>query len=68
MRQIVRAKAGRPDELQYVKLLQRHQKLRDGLRTLGSWELRESVHLLNTNQSAQWTNDSSPPIHPWDQR
>jgi len=68
IRQIVRAKAGRPDELQYVKLLQRHQKLRDGLRTLGSWELRESVHLLNTNQSAQWTNDSSPPIHPWDQR
>ena len=35
IRQIVRAKAG-TDELRYVKLLQRHQRLRDGLRTIGS--------------------------------
>ena len=36
IRQIVRAKAG-TDELRYVRLLQSHQKLRDGLRTIGSW-------------------------------
>jgi hypothetical protein len=35
IRQIVRAKTG-TDELRYVKLLQSHQKLRDGLRTIGS--------------------------------
>jgi hypothetical protein len=35
IRQIVRAKAG-TDELRYVRLLQSHQKLRDGLRTIGS--------------------------------
>jgi hypothetical protein len=35
IRQIVRAKTG-TDELRYVRLLQRHQKLRDGLRTIGS--------------------------------
>lgn len=35
IRQIVQAKAG-SDELRYVRLLQRHQKLRDGLRTIGS--------------------------------
>ena len=35
VRQIVRAKAG-SDESRYVKLLQSHQKLRDGLRTIGS--------------------------------
>jgi len=35
IRQIVRAKAG-PDELRYVRLLQSHQKLREGLRTIGS--------------------------------
>jgi hypothetical protein len=35
IRQIVRAKAGR-DELRYVRLLQSHQKLRDGLQTIGS--------------------------------
>jgi hypothetical protein len=34
-RQIVRAKAG-TDELRYVRLLQSHQRLRDGLRTIGS--------------------------------
>ena len=33
--QIVRAKTG-TDELRYMRLLQRHQKLRDGLRTIGS--------------------------------
>jgi len=35
IRQIVRAKTG-ADELRYVRLLQSHQKLRDGLRTIGS--------------------------------
>jgi hypothetical protein len=35
IRQIVRAKAGR-DESRYVRLLQSHQKLRDGLQTIGS--------------------------------
>jgi hypothetical protein len=35
IRQIVRAKAG-TDESRYVGLLQSHQKLRDGLRTIGS--------------------------------
>jgi hypothetical protein len=35
IRQIVRAKAG-TDESRYVRLLQSHQKLRDGLRTIGS--------------------------------
>jgi hypothetical protein len=35
IRQIVRAKTG-TDELRYVRLLQSHQKLRDGLRTIGS--------------------------------
>jgi hypothetical protein len=35
IRQIVRAKAG-TDELRYVRLLQGHQKLRNGLRTIGS--------------------------------
>ncbi|HEX4900902.1 MAG TPA: hypothetical protein VFV61_10240 [Pyrinomonadaceae bacterium] len=35
IRQIVRAKAG-TDELRYVRLLQRHQKLRAGLRKIGS--------------------------------
>jgi len=35
IRQIVRAKAG-TDELLYVRLLQGHRKLRDGLRTIGS--------------------------------
>jgi len=35
IRQIVRAKAG-TDELRYVRMLQGHQKLRDGLRTIGS--------------------------------
>jgi hypothetical protein len=35
IRQIVRAKAG-SDESRYVRLLQSHQKLRDGLRTIGS--------------------------------
>jgi hypothetical protein len=35
IRQIVQAKTG-TDELRYVRLLQRHQKLRDGLRTIGS--------------------------------
>src|SRR5439155_15828944 len=35
LRQIVRAKAG-TDELRFVRLLQSHQKLRDGLRTIGS--------------------------------
>jgi hypothetical protein len=38
IRQIVRAKAG-SDELRYVRLLQSHQKLRDGLRTIGSSRL-----------------------------
>ena len=38
IRQIVRAKAG-TDELRYVRLLQSHQKLRDGLRTIGSSRL-----------------------------
>jgi hypothetical protein len=38
IRQIVRAKGG-TDELRYVRLLQRHQKLRDGLRTIGSSRL-----------------------------
>jgi hypothetical protein len=36
--QIVRAKTG-PDELRYVRLLQSHQRLRDGLRTIGSSRL-----------------------------
>lgn len=36
--QIVRAKAGN-DELRYVRLLQGHQKLRVGLRTIGSREV-----------------------------
>jgi hypothetical protein len=40
IKQIVRAKSG-PDELRYVKLLQRHQKLRDSLRTIGSREVIE---------------------------
>ena len=35
IRQIVRAKAG-PDESRYVRLLQRHEKLREGLLTIGS--------------------------------
>lgn len=35
IRQIVRAKAG-SDELSYVRLLRSHQKLRDGLRRIGS--------------------------------
>jgi hypothetical protein len=35
IRQIVRAKAG-SDESRYVRLLQSHQKLRDGLRRIGS--------------------------------
>ncbi len=35
VRQIVRAKTG-SDELRYVRLLQSHQKLRDGLRRIGS--------------------------------
>jgi len=35
IRQIVGAKTG-TDELRYVRLLQGHQKLRDGLRTIGS--------------------------------
>jgi hypothetical protein len=35
VRQIVRAKTG-PDESRYVRLLQSHQKLRDGLRMIGS--------------------------------
>ena len=35
IRQIVRAKTG-GDELRYVRLVQSHQKLRDGLRTIGS--------------------------------
>ena len=35
IKQIVRAKTG-SDELRYVRLLQSHQKLRDGLRTIGS--------------------------------
>jgi hypothetical protein len=35
LRRILRAKAG-PDESRYVRLLQRHQRLRDGLRTIGS--------------------------------
>jgi hypothetical protein len=35
IRGIVRAKAG-TDELRYVRLLQSHRKLRDGLRTIGS--------------------------------
>jgi transketolase C-terminal domain/subunit len=35
IRQIVQAKTG-TDELRYVRLLQRRQKLRDGLRTIGS--------------------------------
>ena len=38
IRQIVRAKAG-ADELRYLRLLQSHQKLRDGLRTIGSGRL-----------------------------
>lgn len=38
IRQIFRAKGG-TDELRYVRLLQRHQKLRDGLRTIGSSRL-----------------------------
>jgi hypothetical protein len=38
IRQIVRAKAG-SDESRYVRLLQSHQKLRDGLRTIGSRRL-----------------------------
>lgn len=38
VKQIVRAKTG-ADELRYVKLLQRHEKLRDGLRTIGSREV-----------------------------
>ncbi len=40
IRQLVRAKAG-PDELRYVRLLQSHQKLRDGLRTIGSRDVTE---------------------------
>lgn len=35
IRQIVRAKTG-TDEARYVRLLQRHKKLRDGVRTIGS--------------------------------
>ncbi|HSO73772.1 MAG TPA: hypothetical protein VLU47_02960, partial [Blastocatellia bacterium] len=35
IKQIVRAKAG-ADEARYVRLLQRHKKLRDGVRTIGS--------------------------------
>jgi hypothetical protein len=35
IRQLVQAKAG-SDELHYVKLLQNHQKLRDGLRMIGA--------------------------------
>ncbi|MCM3900075.1 MAG: hypothetical protein ND866_00055 [Pyrinomonadaceae bacterium] len=35
IKQIIRAKAG-TDELRYVRLLQRHQKLRDGLLMIGS--------------------------------
>src|SRR2546429_4499277 len=35
LRQIVRAKTG-TDELRYVRLLQSHQKLRDGMRKIGS--------------------------------
>jgi len=38
IRQLVRAKAG-SDELRYVKLLQGHQKLRDGLRLIGSRDM-----------------------------
>lgn len=38
IRQIVRAKAG-TDELRYVRLLQSHQKLRDGLRMIGSCDV-----------------------------
>jgi hypothetical protein len=38
IKQIVRAKAG-TDELRYVRLLHSHQKLRDGLRTIGSSRL-----------------------------
>jgi hypothetical protein len=34
IKQIVQAKAG-PDERQYVRLLQSHSKLRDGIRTMG---------------------------------
>jgi hypothetical protein len=41
IRQIVRAKAG-TDELRYVRLLQSHQKLRDGLRTIGSSRLSKN--------------------------
>jgi hypothetical protein len=37
IRRICRAKAG-PDESRYVRLSQSHQKLRDGLRKLGSRE------------------------------
>lgn len=40
VKQIVRAKTG-TDELRYVKLLQRNQKLRDGLRAIGSREVIE---------------------------
>ena len=41
IKQIVRAKTG-TDELRYLKLLQRNQKLRDGLRAIGSREVIES--------------------------
>lgn len=40
VKQIVQAKTG-TDELRYVKLLQRNQKLRDGLRAIGSREVIE---------------------------
>jgi hypothetical protein len=40
IKQIVRAKAG-SDELRYVKLLQRNQNLRDGLRAIGSRDVIE---------------------------
>jgi len=38
IRQLVRAKSG-TDESRYVRLLQRHQKLRDALRTIGSHDV-----------------------------
>ncbi len=38
IKRIIRAKAG-TDELRYVRLVQDHQKLRDGLRTIGSRDL-----------------------------
>jgi hypothetical protein len=43
IRQIVRAKAG-ANELRYVRLMQSHQKLRDGLRTIGALAISHRVY------------------------